>query len=448
LDLEKLLTPISEDAPCGPDLEPEGDFDYDSAYFDRMGELPDYYYRPGQEKPDGSMSPDNVFDPKDVNFREEAKILDPVLARTKDLRLVLLRAQWAILSGNLAKFSECFNWMASLLETFNADVHPQDLGDRRSLISDLNDTTTVIQPLNFVGLTSTGDVSLRKLKVARGEMTALQSELEVELAPMLDSLGSPQNAKDVEKTLNILLEIREARARLVAACENSESMKFSPDLGIFTETVDDMIEAITSANAELAAAVEPEEEETGGDGDGDEDGDEGNVVYTSVAKYAAKAGSLEVVSHVHATRLLEACEAYYRLYEPSSATLLLVTQARSLIGKPLLEALETLLPENVEEAIVQFSEETGFSLGISRIRALTEDYGDDPDEELPEPDAGPEVNVPDAAAAAVAIKSVEEYFRRVERSSPVPVLLSRARTYLDRDFQSIIEELIPVDDDD
>jgi len=51
------------------------------------------------------------------------------------------------------------------------------------------------------------------------------------------------------------------------------------------------------------------------------------------------------------------------------------------------------------------------------------------------------------ASAAVAIRSVEDYVRRVERSSPIPTLLSRARSYLDRDFQSIIDELIPREED-
>ncbi len=441
MDLEKLLTPISEDAPCGPDLEPEGDFDYDSAYFDRMGEMPEYYYRPGVEKPDGSMTADTVFDPKTVNFRDECKLIDPVLGRTKDLRLVLLRGQWAIMSGNLVKFAECMEWLAALLETFDSDVHPQDAGDRRTMFSDLNDNTSVVQPLCFVGLTPTGDASLRKLKVVRGEMSPLQSEADLEQGPILDALGSVQNAKDVEKTLNSLLAIRDARNRIVAACESSESAKFTPELSLFTETINDMIEAITSANSDLAAAVAPVEEapaevEGGGEGSGG-----------GMAAAAAQVGTTAVVSHVHARRMLEACEAYYRAYEPSSATLLLVTQARSLIGKPLLEALETLLPDNVEQAVVNFSDDTGFAMGISRLRALTEDMHEDPENPLPEPEEGPEVNVPDATAAASTIRSVEDYFRKVERSSPVPALLQRARSYLDRDFQSIIEELIPKEDE-
>ncbi|AUC56125.1 hypothetical protein CDO87_22785 (plasmid) [Sagittula sp. P11] len=449
MDLEKLLQPISEDAPCGPDLEPEGDPQFDEAYFDRMGELPEFYYRPGVEKPDGSMTPDNMFDPKSVSFRDEIKLIDPVLERSKDLRLVVLRAQWAILSGNLAKFTESVAWVAGLLETFDADVHPTDSGDRRSTINDLNDNTSVVQPLYFTPLTPTGDATLRRLKVARGELTALQSEEDIEQAPILDALSSAGNAKHVEKTLETLVELRDAMNRIKAACESSSTAKFSPDFSRFGPTITEMIEAITNSRSDLASVAQVEEPvaEGGDDDEGRSEGSGSGGPAFSAAAAAAKGGGAEVVSHLHAKRLLQACEAYYRTYEPSSATLLLVTQARSLIGKPLLEALETLLPDNVEEALVSFSPTAGFSLGIARIRALTEDMHEDPDTPFPEPEPGPEVSVTNAGEAAVAIRSVEDYFRRVERSSPIPTLLSRARSYLDRDFQSIIDELIPREED-
>ena len=437
MDLEKLLTPISEEAPCGPDLEADADMDFDIAYFDRMGELPEDYYVPGVETPDGSRTPDRIFDHKEVNFRDEAKLIDPLLARSRDLRLIVLRAQWAILAGNLAKFVECMEWIAGLVETFDADVHPQDTGDRRSTLGDLNDMATIIQPLNFQGLTPTGDVSLRLFKVARGELTPLQREEDVQQAALLDSLGSASNAKPVEKMLDQILGLRETLGRIVTACEGSEKAKFSPDFSRLIPTIDEMIEAITNARSDLTASVADAIPTTEGEADGEAGGVSGGA-----AAAAAAAGNIDVVSHVHAKRLLEACEAYYRLFEPSSATLLLVTQARSLIGKPLLEALETLLPDNVEEANVSFSPATGFSLGIARIRALTEDMHEEPAMPLPDPDPGPEVEIDDPAKAAVAIRSVEDYFRRVERSSPIPTLLSRARSYLDRDFQSIVEELI------
>ena len=42
------------------------------------------------------------------------------------------------------------------------------------------------------------------------------------------------------------------------------------------------------------------------------------------------------------------------------------------------------------------------------------------------------------------IRAVESYFRTQEPTSPVPTLLVRARHYLDKDFDAIVAELIPI----
>ncbi len=47
------------------------------------------------------------------------------------------------------------------------------------------------------------------------------------------------------------------------------------------------------------------------------------------------------------------------------------------------------------------------------------------------------------ADAAALMQSVENFFRRVEPSSPIPILLEKARGYLNRDFSSIMSELLP-----
>jgi type VI secretion system protein ImpA len=47
------------------------------------------------------------------------------------------------------------------------------------------------------------------------------------------------------------------------------------------------------------------------------------------------------------------------------------------------------------------------------------------------------------AQAADLISSTESFFRTVEPSSPLPTLLSKARGYLNRDFASILSELMP-----
>ena len=59
------------------------------------------------------------------------------------------------------------------------------------------------------------------------------------------------------------------------------------------------------------------------------------------------------------------------------------------------------------------------------------------------PEANPVFVARTRADAAGLILSAEAFFRQAEPSSPIPLLLERARDYLNRDFASIMNELAP-----
>ncbi|KIN75122.1 hypothetical protein Z945_3021 [Sulfitobacter noctilucae] len=439
--LDELLMPITEEAPCGPDLDAEMDADYEAYYFGALGRLPAYFYRPGVERPDGTSSPDMIFDGGDVDIAAERQQIEPLLSRSRDLRLLVLLAQWEALAGRLGPLADVLETIAALIETFGADAHP-GLGDgpaaRRDVLNDLNTQVTMIQPLQFLGLTGTDEVSLRKMKVASGAVTPLQSEQDLTPAVLNDALSDPANKKRIETTHAALMRMADALGRITRACQSAEPTPFTPSLDLLSATVAEMLSALSTARPDLRAA----EEQAVAD----------QAVETAADSPAASEGANAqapvgpaVLSHAEARQMLEAVEHYYRRAEPSSAALLLVTQARLLIGSPLVEALETLLPDRAGKAMVDFGPQTGFVLNIERLRQLTGSAPESsaPEDKTPAPSSSPPV-IGSGAEAAGAIKSVEAYFTRAERSSPVPVLLQRARSYLDRDFQSLVDELVPL----
>ena len=112
-------------------------------------------------------------------------------------------------------------------------------------------------------------------------------------------------------------------------------------------------------------------------------------------------------------------------------------------GGPLIEALETLLPTEAPRTVVEFGPQTGFVLTIDRLKQLSAQVTAAPAAAAdPEgPVTPPQINT--GGEAAGALRNVETYFRAAERSSPVPILLQRARSYLDKDFQALVDELIP-----
>ena len=144
-----------------------------------------------------------------------------------------------------------------------------------------------------------------------------------------------------------------------------------------------------------------------------------------------------VGSHADAAAALDAVTAYFVKTEPSSPGLILVKQARELIGMPLMQALEILLPGVAEQAKIDFGSEHEFSITVPRMKMLTEGAGST--DLVPSDPAG--FVIENREAASATISNVETFYRQTEPSSPVPILLFKAKTYLSRDFSAIITDL-------
>ena len=152
----------------------------------------------------------------------------------------------------------------------------------------------------------------------------------------------------------------------------------------------------------------------------------------------------EKPNHRIAYQNLQAVERYFASTEPSSLALVLVTQARLLIGRPLVEALDALLENSAGYAQISFGTETGFAINMARMRDLsgqanisTEDFsqaaeGDPPTTEVVSRDQAGQV-----------LRLIEEFFRAREPASPIPILLFKARNMLSKDFHALVRELIP-----
>jgi type VI secretion system protein ImpA len=148
-----------------------------------------------------------------------------------------------------------------------------------------------------------------------------------------------------------------------------------------------------------------------------------------------------VPNRAAALQILDTVERYLATHEPAAPSLLLVTQARLLVGKPLIEAIETLMPEAANKTKITFGSDSGFVLYMDRLKMLAAEATGRAT--TTEEDPGPAPQIADRNGVAPLISSVEEYFRLREPASPIPVLLFKARTYLDKDFAAIVADLLP-----
>ncbi|MEM9435588.1 MAG: type VI secretion system ImpA family N-terminal domain-containing protein [Pseudomonadota bacterium] len=527
MSLDWIAEPVNADAPCGDDLFENDDAEYSEYYFDAVGRLPeaDDYARLGMETSPGNRLPDDIFDPSSVDLKAELAAIDGLLKRSRDVRLLTLRTQWCALAANPAGMVESLTAMAALLEAQPDAAHPGLDDGPRDRLDALNDLTLMgcmILPLRYLDLGDSG-ASLRRIRVARGQLTPHDGEYDLLADSLVSALA--KGGEDVEIVHGQITEMKALLARIETAALSAEK-PHTPQFGTLKTELDAILAFMGEAKPDLAVG---EEGEAGEDSSGEPGEVTGAAGETIVVKPAT-----EVIDHEDARLRLVGVETYFGKHEPSSAAVLLVTQARLLIGKSLVEAFDALMPDASPRSKVTFVGEMGFQLSHATLSRLAgeitvEDYPEEaaapapqpeplpepdpiiepaPEEEAPEEavgeaaesadsDAQPEevseetetegagkVNLDDilagieaeqaaqaaaapekppavtqasakpdrpafyrvtnAGEAAAQVHAVENFFRTVEKSSPIPILLNRARSYIGKDFETLMKEIVPV----
>ncbi|WP_175689539.1 ImpA family type VI secretion system protein [Burkholderia anthina] len=108
------LTPVSDNTPCGPDLEYDHDF---VVLFSRVAPKQDVQY--------GAF----VGAPDPLNWSEIERDCRRLMMRTKDLRVAVLYTRCRTRLGGVMGLSEGTAVLAAWLQAFPDDIHPQTSAD-------------------------------------------------------------------------------------------------------------------------------------------------------------------------------------------------------------------------------------------------------------------------------------------------------------------------------
>lgn len=453
--LPDLTQPISDDAPCGPDLYAAMDPAFDEYLLAAEERLPQSFFGA-----DGKAR----VDPGSIRIKDEVAAATALLARARDLRVLAVLAQYCALARNLGALSDCVAAMADLLETQGAHAHPQIEGDvieRANALELLDSKPTVCMPLEFMPLAD--DRRLRALTwrrhaIAQGQRQAMAEDGQTpDGDALMAALRAAENADQISASHDRLLVLKAGLGRIKDACLLNEDTPFKPNFDNLETQIDAMVTLLQQARPDLGGG----EGEGAVSDDGDAPADMAEVQDTRAA--AMPVNMSGVTSPLEARQTLQALETYLRQHEPSSLALVLTRQARQLLGLPLTAALELLLtPDQLSRARIDFSREMGFSLTIDRLQALcedtpatedvvaedtaTEDVADTPAEGA-DHDARAVPVITSRPQAAAAMSALEHYFAAKEPSSPIPLLLTRARGSLNQSFVAILAELFPPDTD-
>jgi len=431
---QDCLAPLSEEDSCGPDLYESFDSVFESYLLDAEARLPQSFF--------GADGNPRVA-PDAIDLGAEWETVAAILARSRDLRLLASYAQFCALARDPAALADCLELMAGLLEAFPDEVHPRitgDIIDRNNALELLASRATVIMPLEFTPLVRDRrlrDISLRRILLGRGERNPQGDEEPGDAEAMVAALRAAENADAVAASHAALTRIRQATGRIEAICLAGESQPFRPNLEELHGRVDELLGLLAEARPELdggeAETAEADGEVAGADAPGPDE-DAGAGPGATPAEVPGR-----IADMAQARAALEALESYFRTREPSSPSLVLVRQARQLVGRPLIEAMEVLVPEMSARARIDFGRESGFLLGMDRMRALSE-IGGDGEEATADP---ADFAVSTRREAGALMSALEGYYASFEPSSPIPVLLSRARGYLNQSFTAILSEFLP-----
>ncbi len=248
IDAASLLPPVSEAAPCGPDLDAEGDAEYLNFMAATEGELPDAFFS---------------FDRKSVDFVAANASAEKLLARSHDIRLLVLMAKLAILNRDLSGFAQRLAVATRLIADHWDDAHPRaDNGDfaaRVAQLSTLNDLPVVILPLQYAPLAETqrdGVLNFRARLVALGEANPRESEnlpnaaaierisLNADMAQLMQTFKALQTVKS---------SITEMGAILIERVGFVEALKFETLSPLVERMIAFIQEAITRRDPSMAA---------------------------------------------------------------------------------------------------------------------------------------------------------------------------------------------------
>ena len=432
VDVATLTAPVSEDDPCGPDLELAGDADYLNFVARAEGLLPASFFQ--AEKPRITL-PDEFGEAK------------PILAKTRDVRLVTLLAKLAILGRDVDTFGVCLAGLNGLLAERWDDVHPRgeegDFGIRMAALETLDDLTPVILPLQYLPLATHrryGSISQRSYMIATGEAQVREGEELLDLTTLDKSLMEVELSELVESR-DRFTALRTAVAGIQKICLDRVGAGAAAGLqrlpALIAKTAALLEDVIRRRDPSLALSTA---EAAPGDGT-QPDGGDGSSPGTSASNIPTGA----VMSAADVADALAAVAEYFGQREPSNPALLLVRQAEQLMGKSFLDVMRILVPSQVDKAVIAIGRDQVFDLPVERLSAFAAiPKGAPPDgSQVPESSAVRRLSANTRADAVRLLEQIGAFYRVAEPSSPVPFFTERARSLMERDFLSLLKDILP-----
>ena len=330
LDVESLLIPISNEEPCGPNLE----YDSDYADFEKAA-------RGTREQQYGQT----IIPGEEPNWREVRRLGLEMLTRTMDLRVGCQLARGLLEIDGFSGFVEGLGLVRGYLERYWLTVHPQldpDDGNdptlRVNTVSSLSDQATTVQSLRTVPMVSApgaGRFSLRDLGIALGDI-APPTDRE---KPTIAAIEAAFTECDLEQLRNNAAAIGQC-LDATDAIETILTQNVGSTRAVSLESLRDTIQEIQTVLTSNLSRREPR---------ASEDLPVEQFVTADGLQVPAARSTGEIGSREDVVRVLDRICDYYARNEPSSPVPLLLGRAKRLATKSFLEIVKDLTPDSMAQ---------------------------------------------------------------------------------------------------
>lgn len=448
LDASRLNEPVSATSACGPDLDAEGDPEYLQCVAFVEGLLPLSFFTRDDE------GRQQAFDRASIDIPTALKRVAALLDATRDLRLLTLHGRLSALNRDLSGLADSLTISANLLKNAWPDVHPrgedEDFAFRTAVLQTFDDMPTVVMPVQHIALCDSrryGPISFRTAMVANGEAAAREGEPSVDRGA-IDRAFAEADIEALQATAAQLTAIEGAATAIREICvanagyDQAVSLtRLSALAGRALALIRPVIQARTgiapqAAGAELGALQESTPTPGG----------------STTVPTAGAARSNRIASVREAGAALAAAALYLRRAEPSSPAELLTRQAQMLVGKSFLEVMSILIPDHAAAAVIAIGTGSPLRLSFGQLDAVPREKIADSEAESDEAGAGAGTDsepiaerfqAGTRAEAVTLLMEVGQFYRVAEPSSPIPLLLDRATGMIERDFLSILNDVLP-----
>ncbi|MEW8431567.1 MAG: type VI secretion system protein TssA [gamma proteobacterium symbiont of Ctena orbiculata] len=326
IDLEQLLTPVSDEAPAGTDLE------YDPMF----GEME----RAAEGKEEQEFG-DTVIPAEDPDWRELKKRALQVVEQSKDLRAAIHLTRALMHTDGFAGFSDGLSLIKGYIENYWESLHPQlDPDDNNDPTLRINTLVNLCDPIDTLGAVSKiplvsstvmGKYSYRDIQIALGNLQATDADNQEVALDQVDAAFRECPSEESQRTLSHIRAAIESVNGIESRLNELVGVDNAPNLQSLTEHM-----TLLEKEVATRTGVDIQAEGSSPDGSG-----------PAAQQQGSSPGVINSRDDVIST--LEKINQYYRKHEPSSPIPLLLDRAKRLVKMDFYEIVQDLAPDGMQQ---------------------------------------------------------------------------------------------------